>query len=401
MRPLEGLVVLEFAQYLSGPFAGLRLADLGARVIKIERPGTGDPCRALHISAPVEGENTLFHAINRGKESFTADLRDPDDRARLTRLIAQADVLIQNFRPGVIERQGFDFDTCHAINPRLVYGSISGFGDTDWRDLPGQDLLAQSRAGLVWLTGSRDDPPMPMGLAVADMLAGEALAQGLLAALVGRATTGQGAHVETSLIEALLSFQFELLTTHLNDGHQPPSRAASGGAHPYVGAPYGLYRTADGWLALAMTPSLATLGQLMGIDLSQYEGQGLQQRDAIKAAIAAVTPTRTTAAWLAALQPADIWCAEVMDWPALRSHPVWAQLGMQQRFGTDAFAFDGIAGPLRLNGARPTAPGAAPPLGADTTRIITDFGLTTPDATTGPDLNGARTMELTTTGRMS
>lgn len=401
MRPLKGLVVLEFAQYLSGPFAGLKLADLGARVIKIERPGTGDPCRALHISAPVQGENTLFHAINRGKESFTADLRDAGDRARLTRLIAQADVLIQNFRPGVIERQGFSFDTCHAINPRLVYGSISGFGDTDWRDLPGQDLLAQSRAGLVWLTGSRDDPPMPMGLAVADMLAGEALAQGILAALVARSTTGQGAHVETSLLEALLSFQFELLTTHLNDGHQPPLRAANGGAHAYIGAPYGLYRTADGWLALAMTPSLATLGQLMDLDLSQYEGQGLQQRDAIKAAIAAVTPARTTAAWLAALQPADIWCAEVLDWPALRSHPVWAQLDMQHRFGTDAFAFDGIAGPLRLNGARPTAPGAAPPLGADTTRIITDFGLTTPDATTGPDLNGARTMELTTTGRMS
>jgi CoA:oxalate CoA-transferase len=397
MKPLQGLVVVEFAQYLSGPFAGLKLADLGARVIKIERPGTGDPCRALHISAPVQGENTLFHAINRGKESLTADLRDPTDRARLTALIAQADVLIQNFRPGVIDRQGFGHDTCRQINPRLVYGSISGFGDTDWRDLPGQDLLAQSRSGLVWLTGSRDDPPVPMGLAVADMLAGEALAQGILAALVGRATTGQGAHVETSLIEALLSFQFEVLTTHLNDGHQPPTRAAQGGAHAYIGAPYGLYRTADGWLALAMTPSLKGLGDLMGIDLGPYEGQGLQQRDAIKTAIAAVTPTRTTADWLALLQPADIWCAEVMDWPALRTHPVWAQLGMQHRFGAEGFAFDGIAGPLRLNGARPVGTGAAPRLGADTARITTDFGLTTPEEKTGQ----ARTMELTTTGRMS
>lgn len=397
MRPLQGLTVLEFAQYLSGPFAGLKLADLGARVIKIERPGTGDPCRALHISAPVEGENTLFHAINRGKESFTADLRDPGDRARLTRLIAQADVLIQNFRPGVIDRQGFGYDTCRQINPRLVYGSISGFGDTDWRDLPGQDLLAQSRSGLVWLTGSRDDPPMPMGLAVADMLAGEAMAQGILAALVGRATTGQGAHVETSLLEALLSFQFEVLTTHLNDGHQPPARAAHGGAHAYIGAPYGLYPSADGWLALAMTPSLTGLGDLMGIDLGQYEGQGLAQRDAIKTAIAAITPTRTTADWLARLQPADIWCAEVMDWPALCAHPVWAQLGIQQRFASESFAFDGIAGPLRLNGARPLAPGAAPALGADRARITTDFGLTTPEEKTGD----TRTMELTTTGRMS
>jgi crotonobetainyl-CoA:carnitine CoA-transferase CaiB-like acyl-CoA transferase len=397
MKPLQGLVVVEFAQYLSGPFAGLKLSDLGARVIKIERPGSGDPCRGLHISAPVQGENTLFHAINRGKESLTADLRDPADRARLTSLIAQADVVIQNFRPGVIDRQGFGYDAVKAMNPRLVYGSISGFGDTDWRDLPGQDLLAQARSGLVWLTGSRDDPPVPMGLAVADMLAGEALAQGILAALVGRATTGQGAHVETSLIEALLSFQFEVLTTHLNDGGQPPRRAASGGAHAYVGAPYGLYRTADGWLALAMTPSLATLGHLMGIDLAPFEGQGLTARDDVKAAIAAVTPSRTTADWLAALQPADIWCAEVMDWPGLCAHPVWAQLGMDRHFARDGFAFHGIAGPLRLNGARPAPMTAAPRLGADGARVTTDFGLDRPDARPGTP----RAAELTTTGRMS
>ncbi len=312
--------------------------------------------------------------------------------------MAQADVLIQNFRPGVIDRQGFGYEACRALNPGLVYGSISGFGDTEWRDLPGQDLLAQARSGLVWLTGSRDDPPVPMGLAVADMLAGEALAQGILAALVGRGRTGQGAHVETSLLEVLLSFQFEVLTTHLNDGGRAPVRAANGGAHPYVGAPYGLYRTADGWLALAMTPSLTGLGSLMGIDLAQYEGQGLTARDAIKAAIAAATAARTTAAWLSVLQPADIWCAEVMDWPSLRRHPVWAQLGMDRTFARDGFAFDGIAGPLRLNGVRPAPATAAPRLGADTGRIITDFGLDGPDARTGAK-DAPRI--LTTTGRMS
>jgi crotonobetainyl-CoA:carnitine CoA-transferase CaiB-like acyl-CoA transferase len=401
MRPLEGLLVLEFAQYLSGPFAGLKLSDFGARVIKIERPGTGDPCRGLFISAPVDGENTLFHAINRGKESFTADLRNPEDRARLTALVARADVLIQNFRPGVIERQGFGYEAAKALNPRLVYASISGFGDTDWRDLPGQDLLAQSRSGLVWLTGSRDDPPVPMGLAVADMLAGEVLAQGILAALLGRERTGQGAHVETSLLEALLSFQFEVLTTHFNDGGKPPLRAAAGGAHPYVGAPYGLYRTADGWLALAMTPSLARLGELMGIDLAPFEGEALTRRDEIKAAIAAVTPSRPTAEWLARLQPADIWCAEVMDWPAVRRHPVWAQLGMERRFAGDAFAFAGIAGPLRLNGMRPAPPRAAPALGADTDAIVSAFGLAGPDATTGAAAPLQPEPELTTTGRMT
>lgn len=401
MKPLEGLLVLEFAQYLSGPFAGLKLSDLGARVIKIERPGAGDPCRGLAISAPVAGENTLFHAINRGKESFAADLRNPADRARLTALVAQADVLIQNFRPGVIDRQGFGHDAARALNPRLVHASVSGYGDTDWRDLPGQDLLAQARSGLVWLTGSRDDPPVPMGLAVADMLAGEVLAQGILAALFGRERTGEGAQVETSLLEVLLSFQFEVLTTHLNDGGRPPVRAAAGGAHPYVGAPYGLYRTADGWLALAMTPSLARLGDLLGIDLAPYEGEGLAQRDAIRAAIAAATPSRTTAAWLSRLQPADIWCAEVMDWTALRRHPVWSQLGMERRFAGGAFSFAGLAGPLRLNGTRPAPARAAPALGADTLAIVSALGLDRPDAAGATAAPRQDTPEPTPPGRMT
>lgn len=366
--PLSGITVIEFAQYLSGPFAGLKLADLGARVIKVERPGTGDPCRGLFINDPVQGENTLFHAINRGKESVAADLRDPADRAMLMALVEGADVLIQNFRPGVIERQGFGYDAARAVNPGLVYGAISGFGDTDWRDLPGQDLLAQSRSGLVWLTGSRDDPPMPMGLAVADMLAGEALTQGILAALVGRAATGRGTLVETSLIEAVLSFQFEVLTTHLNDGGRMPDRAGTGGAHAYIGAPYGIYRTADGWLALAMTPSLAGLGVLLGVDLRGFT-DARAERDAIKAAIANVTPSQTTADWMARLQPADIWCAEVMDWASLRAGKVWAQLGMERHLTGSGFTMETIRGPLRLNGAGLGSDRLAPALGADTARI--------------------------------
>ena len=166
-RPLNGLVVLDFSQFLSGPLCTLKLADLGARVIKVERPGAGDLCRHLYLSdTDIDGDNSLFHAINRNKESITADLRDPGDRKRLRALLETADVMVQNFRPGVIERQGFGYDAVRAINPRIVYGSISGYGEEGPRkDLPGQDLLAQARSGLLWLTGSRDDPPMPMGLA--------------------------------------------------------------------------------------------------------------------------------------------------------------------------------------------------------------------------------------------
>ena len=246
--PLDGLLVVDFSQFLSGPLCALKLADLGARVIKIERPGLGDLCRTLYLSdTEIGGTNSLFHAINRNKESFTADLRDEGDRAMLRQLLARADVMMQNFRPGVIERQGFGYDDVRALNPGIVYGSISGYGEGGpWVDLPGQDLLAQARSGLLWLTGSAGDPPMPMGLAVADMLAGNALVQGILAALVRKARKGEGALVQTSLLEALLDFQFEVLTTHLNDGGRPPQRSAVNGAHAYLGAPYGVYQTADG-----------------------------------------------------------------------------------------------------------------------------------------------------------
>lgn len=373
MRPLEGITVLEVAQYLSGPFAGLKLSDLGARVIKVERPETGDPCRGLYISEPVAGENTLFHAINRGKESLVADLRDPGDRAMLIEIAKQADVLIQNFRPGVIERQGLGHEDLRRVNPTLVYGSISGFGPTDWAGLPGQDLLAQARSGLMWLTGSRNDPPVPMGLAVADMLAGEALVQGILAALVGRGRTGAGAHVETSLIEALLAFQFEVLTTHLNDGGRLPERPGAGGAHAYIGAPYGVYRTADGWLALAMVPSLAGLGKLIGQpELADFDAPGAAraERDRIKDLVARRLAGRTTADWLAVLQPADVWCAEVLDWPGLMASAAWSQLGMIRQAG----AVRTVRGPLRINGEGAAADRGAPALGADTARLREEFG---------------------------
>ena len=230
---------MDFSQFLSGPLATLKLADLGARVIKIERPDIGDLCRNLYLSdTEIDGDNSLFHAINRNKESITADLRNAADRKRLLDLVKEADVLVQNFRPGVIERQGFGYEDVCKVNPTIIYGSISGYGDEGpWKDLPGQDLLAQARSGLLWLTGSRDDPPVAMGLAVADMLAGNALAQGILAALVGRGLHGRGAKVETSLLEAMVDFQFEVLTTYLNDGYRLPERSAFLGAHAYLGAP--------------------------------------------------------------------------------------------------------------------------------------------------------------------
>jgi crotonobetainyl-CoA:carnitine CoA-transferase CaiB-like acyl-CoA transferase len=379
--PLDGILVIDFCQFLSGPLCSLKLADLGARVIKIERPGQGDLCRTLYLSdTEIGGTNSLFHAINRNKESFTADLRDEADRAMLQGLVTRADVVLQNFRPGVIERQGFGYSDVRALNPGVVYGSISGYGeDGPWVDLPGQDLLAQARSGLLWLTGSAGDPPMPMGLAAADMMAGNALAQGVLAALVRKARTGEGGLVQTSLLEALLDFQFEVLTTHLNDGGRLPQRSAVNGAHAYLGAPYGVYKTADGWLALAMTPSLERLASLLGLaGLERWFNdprQAMRDRDAIKAIIASGLITKGTAHWLALLQPADIWCAEVLDWPGMMASDAFRRLKMVQHISGPSASLDTLRGPLRIDGAALTSPRAAPDLGQDRQSIIQEFGL--------------------------
>ena len=379
-RPLQGLVVLDFSQFLSGSLATLRLADMGARVIKIERPGTGDLGRTLYLSdIDVHGENTLFHAINRNKESYAADLKNAADLKKLGQLIKRADVMVQNFRPGVMERLGFGYDSVSQINSRLVYGIVSGYGNAKaWRDRPGQDLLAQARSGIMWLSGDEGDPPTPMALAIADMLAGHNLCEGILACLVRRGTTGLGGLVETSLIEALLDFQFEVLTMYLNDGRRPPRRCAFRNAHAYLAAPYGVYDTANGYLALAMT-HLPTLGKLLDLPLLQEisdSADGFRRRDEIKQIIAQRLKEHTTEHWLEILNAADIWCAEVLDWPKLCSSEAFKQLEMVQTL-TDGHGIEILTTrlPIRLDGALLTSEGLAPRVGQHTEQIQREFGL--------------------------
>ena len=231
--PLEGLRVLDFSQFLAGPYAALKLADLGADVVKVERAGQGDLSRYLYLTdTKIGGESTIFHAINRNKRSIAMDLKSDTDRAAVAELIRGADVVLQNFRPGVMERLGFGYEAVRAINPKIVYGSVTGYGDKGpWVDLPGQDLLAQARAGMMWLTGGAGDGPVAVGLPIADILAGAALAHGVLALLVRRGRTGAGGLVETSLLEVLADLQFELLTTWFNDGGRMPQRSRQNPAH--------------------------------------------------------------------------------------------------------------------------------------------------------------------------
>jgi crotonobetainyl-CoA:carnitine CoA-transferase CaiB-like acyl-CoA transferase len=229
----------------------------------------------------------------------------------------------------------------------------------------------------MWLNGDPAEGPVPFGLAVADLLAGNAIVQGVLAALVRRGITGAGAHVETSLLEVLVDFQFEVLTTHLNDGGRMPQRSQFRNAHAYLAAPYGVYQTADSYLALAMTP----LDKLAGLlALPHIAGLGptepFTDRDRIKRSIAARLAQRTTDEWLAILEPADIWCAKVLEWPELMASEGFTELEMLQTVSRGGeISVRTTRSPLRIDGARSLVEGAAPTIGQHTEAIRAEFGL--------------------------
>lgn len=374
MRPLEGLLVLDFSQFLSGPSAALRLADLGARVIKVERPDGGDLCRRLYISnLKLDGDSTLFHSINRNKQSFAANLKDSEDRDKVKQLIAKADVLIQNFRPGVMTKLGLDYASVKTWNPKIVYGEITGYGNEGpWKDKPGQDLLVQSLSGLTWLNGDADQGPVPFGLAIADMMAGAHLVQGILACLVRRGITGEGGLVEVSLLESILDFQFEVLTTWLNDGGQPPKRSSIHNAHAYLGAPYGIYRTADGYIALAMG-SVVELARLLdcGKLLEFTDTQTwFTRRDEIKRILAEHLRGETTDHWLEKLEAADYWCADVLTWERLMAHEGFRSLQMTQTVRrANGAAMETTRCPIKVDGIPLTSEIGSPKIGEHTEQV--------------------------------
>jgi CoA:oxalate CoA-transferase len=374
-RPLAGVLVLDFSQFLAGPSCCLRLADLGAEVIKVERPKGGDLARQLQLADQTfGGDSTLFHTINRNKKSFAADLKDPRDLERVKALITRADVMVHNFRPGVMDRLGLDFDTVARLNPSLIYAAITGYGARGpWREKPGQDLLVQAMSGLAWLSGDAGQGPVPVGLSLADLMAGAQLCQGVLALLVRRGRTGRGGRVDVSLLESAIDMQFEQLTAFLNgDGRQPP-RDAVNNASVYLGAPYGVYKTADGYLALAMTP-IGPLAELIGCaPLAAYADPAtwFAQRASIKALLAGHLARQPTAHWLSLLEPADVWCAPVLDWPQLVRHEGFQALELTQEIENPQHGrMRTTRCPLRVDGEALTSPRGAPALGADNEEIL-------------------------------
>ena len=377
--PLDGFLVLDFSQFLAGPVSAMRLADLGARVIKIERPGVGDIGRTLAFAGlESDGDTLSFHIMNRNKESFAADLKNQSDLAEVKALVAKADVIIQNFRPGVIERLGLGYEDVKKINPRIVYGSASGYGTTGpWIERPGQDLLAQSMSGLPWLNGQEGHPPIPVGLAVADIFTSTHLAHGITALLLRRERTGVGGLVEASLIESMLDLQFELISAKLFDATTAVKRGA--GAHAFLSAPYGLYKTTSGYLAIAMTP-IPQLGALLGLDFSMYEDpkSWWTKQSEIVGKLSTLLSTQSTDHWLEILDQADIWCAPVLTLPELIESEGFKELDMTQetiRRGKsgEAITIPTTRSPMKIDGKTIKHRKGAPHVGEDTDKIRKEF----------------------------
>ena len=376
MRPLEGLVVLEFCQFLAGPSAGLKLADLGARVIKIERPVKGEACRQLSIKDLfVDESSLLFHTINRNKDSFAADLKNPDDLELVKRLITKADVMTHNFRPGVMDKIGLAFADAIAINPKIIYGVVSGYGEEGpWAKKPGQDLLVQSLSGLAWLSGRDSQGPVPFGLSTADIMCGNHLVQGLLAALLKRAKTNKGVLVEVSIIESILDVQFEAITSYLNDGGKLQKRGnVAGSAHAFLSAPYGVYKTQDGYLSLAMG-DLMYISELLEVNLEKYREKQLwfEFRDEIRTLLSERIIQKSTDHWLDLLIGKGVWCGKVLNYQDLDQ----IDFGMPMKQTIENAEQRKIVttrSPIQLDGEILTSTKAAPKVGEQNDVIKKEF----------------------------
>jgi formyl-CoA transferase len=374
---LEGIVVVDATQVMAGPYCAMLLADMGARVIKVEPPG-GDSTRAM--AGGVAGESHAFNGVNRGKHGVVLDLRTVEARAVFRRLVRGADIVVENFRPGVMARFGLDYATLAADQPSLIYASISGYGQTGpWAGRGGFDLVAQGITGIMSVTGEPGRPPVKAGLPITDLGAGLFALAGLLAALHHRDRTGHGQHIDTSLMEAGLALSVWEAAEYFGGRGVP---GPLGSAHR-MSAPYQAFRCVDGYLTVGAA-NQRTFEKLAGV-LGHAEwtidprfasdDARVRHREALAAAIDAVTATGTRAEWLERFDAAGIPCgpildyAEAFDTPQARArdmsvtvdHPV---LGRVRTIGT----------PLKLSRTPLDARRRAPRLGEHTDEVLRTLG---------------------------
>ncbi|WP_313516110.1 CaiB/BaiF CoA-transferase family protein [Sphingobacterium sp.] len=375
--PLNGVTVLEFCQFLSGPCAGLRLADLGARVIKIEKPKYGDSGRKLAIKDLwVNEDSLLFHTINRNKESVVVDFNNPVEKEFLSSLIEKADVIIQNFRPGVMEKNGLSYEDVEKINSSIIYTSISGYGNKGlWKEKPGQDLLIQSLSGLAFSTGNLNDNPIPFGLAIGDFLCGNQAVQAILAALIRKKKTGIGAKIDLSMMETLLDFQFEFFTTYF-ESKNLPTRSAVNNAHSLLSAPYGIYKTKNGFIAIAMMP-LSKLNEAIDCKelLNFNESEVFILRDEIKLVLQKHFVSKSTEYWLMKGRQCDLWIAPVLNWKQLIETSTYKELKMEQKIKLGTEEITTTRCPISINGKYFLSNKRAPYLGEHTLLLKKELNL--------------------------
>lgn len=376
---LEGIKVLSFTHFLQGPAAVQMLADVGADVIKIEPPGGAFERSWTGADAFVEGVSVFFLLGNRNQRSISLDLRDEAAREIVWRLIKEADVLIENYRPGVLDKMGFGYAQVHEVNPRLVYCSCTGYGSSGpYLKRPGQDLLLQAMSGMTMLSGEADSPPTPVGSAIVDQHAAVLAAFGVVAALQARERTGVGTRVESNLLNAALDLQIEPFTYYMNKGPlwkrtQPPTGSRF---HP---APYGVYRTKDGYIAMSLTPTQKLAGALSCPALADFTHpkDNVRRRDEINRLVYDTLRTRTTEAWMRVFEEHDIWYAPVNDYEQVERDPQVEHNQMIMSFEHEE------AGPVRLLAHPVRYDGAAPPLrrhpprhGQHTREVLAELGYT-------------------------
>ena len=381
--PLSGFRILDLTRIISGPFCTSLLADMGAEVIKIETPGEGDPVRAQGVIR--DGLSWYFANYNRNKKSVTLDLYSEEGKAVLRRLIAECDVIVENYRPGVMQKMGLGDEELKALKPDIIHCSINGFGTTGpYRDRPAFDFIAQAMSGFMSLNGAENQPPMRAGPPISDLVAGMNGALGIVAALLRRERTGQGDSVSVSLLGSmigLLSFQ---ASNYFADGRLP---ARTGNDHG-IASPYGLFETADGQVAIAPSNDVVYHKLLDALEVSELRADPrfatnadrMRNRAAITEAIQTRTRQHTSAHWIERLNRFGVPCGQVLNLQEVFEDP---QV-QDQRMAIDVS--HGGHGDVRMLGfpikfaqaeARPVQP--APALGADTRDVLRQFGFAQDD----------------------
>jgi crotonobetainyl-CoA:carnitine CoA-transferase CaiB-like acyl-CoA transferase len=382
MRPLDGITVLDLTRVLAGPYCTMLLADLGARVIKIEQPGTGDDTRRWGPPF-LNGESAYFLSINRSKESVTLDFKHAEGRALLMSLIARSDVLVENFRPGTLDPLGLGYDTLAAAHPRLVYASVSGFGQTGPRCAEaGYDAIAQAEGGLMSVTGPPDGPPYRLGVPIADITAGMFAAQGVTAALFARERTGRGQRVDVALLDSVAALLTHQAGAYFATG-QPPARL--GNRHRSI-APYDVFAASDGDFVLAVGNDdqwrrFCNTADVEDDPRFATNEQRTAAYEALRPIVAGRLARRTRADWIARLKHAGVPCGLVRDIDQLFHDPQIAAREMVAELQHPiAGAVKTVGSPMKLSDTPVEMRTAPPTLGQHTNAVLRHDLELTPEA---------------------